>query len=758
MMPLVSVIIPIYNRTEYVCEAIDSVLAQTYKNYEIVVVDDGSITDVKRVLKPYRAKIKCLYQENKGLAAARNYGIKNSNGKYLAFLDDDDLFEPRKLEIQVPVLEDNPEVGFVYSDCYGFEAENRNEKRLNLATGRDRASNEFANLYFIDTNVLVPTVLIRRKCFEDVGLFDENLPQNEDVDMWLRVALRWQVKFSDYPSALVRRHSNRMSLDRVETYDSLIKSWQKILKIYPNFRKDLGTDANRRIANLHYLLAQAYLGRNKIKEARNEFISCTKILKLFKLKAYFYILILSLGKASPDLFLSVIMNVRRILRELFISPLRKGIRLMRLIYHRRSLRLIFIAGGTVSLRDVLMAFKFLWTRRNLQEGLYIQKFENALKGYLGVKYAISFHGARVALQAILEAMEIGEGDEVILPGYTCVVVPNALLFRGIHPIYVDITLDTYNISPSLLQKSLTPKTKAIIIQYTYGLVPSNVDALIEIAHKNGIGIIEDCASALGATYKEKKVGTLGDAAIFSTEQTKCISTQFGGFAVTNDSQIGEKLLKIQKRLPFPDDKQIRVRLFQFISNYCRWHPIWSIWLTPAVSRLQIFFGPYIPGMNKYELSSKEPYNHYVVMPNALASLGIRQLKYIDQYNTHRRSIAMLYQQILSEHAQIPRLATNGGHIFLRYPVIVKDRGYIIREASNKGIQLGEWFNSVIHPKGAPLDKLMYIPGSCSQAEHTASNVINLPTHPAIIPKEAQEIAHFVLKLLHQLEIGGKYNE
>ena len=149
MSSLVSVIIPTYNRPEYICEAIESVLTQTYKNYEIIVINDGSIADIKKVLDSYMSKIKYIYQENKGITATRNIGIKNSKGKYLAFLDDDDLFELRKLEIQVPILENNPKIGFAYSDYYVLETNKKEETRLSLAAGRDKPSSEFSKVFFI---------------------------------------------------------------------------------------------------------------------------------------------------------------------------------------------------------------------------------------------------------------------------------------------------------------------------------------------------------------------------------------------------------------------------------------------------------------------------------------------------------------------------------------------------------------------------------------------------------------------------------
>jgi glycosyltransferase involved in cell wall biosynthesis len=279
---MVTVIIPVYNRLEYISEAIDSVLAQTYKDYEIIVVDDGSVTDISKTLEPCMGKIKYIYQANKGLAAARNTGIKNSKSKYLAFLDDDDLFEPRKLEVQVLVLKNKASIGFVYSDCYEFETRNKREAWLNLAVGRDKPNSEFAKLFFMNPNVRVPTFLIRRKCFDDVGLFDANLPQHEDGDMLLRIALRWQVKFSDYPSARVRHHNNnKMSQDRIEMNEAIIKSSKKILALYPEFKNSLGIDADDRLAQIYFQLANASLSKRMIRNSIIQFRSSGALSKKY---------------------------------------------------------------------------------------------------------------------------------------------------------------------------------------------------------------------------------------------------------------------------------------------------------------------------------------------------------------------------------------------------------------------------------------------------------------------------------------------
>lgn len=279
-MPLVSVIIPTYNRLDYIHEAIDSVLAQTYKNFEIIVVNDGSFVDVRKALEPYKDKIVYLsHQENRGLSAARNTGIKNSNGKYLAFLDDDDLFEHQKLEIQVPVLEKNPDIGFVYSDYYIFNSKSTDMK-LSLAAGRDDTE-RFAQIFFSNYNVAPSTILIRRTCFEDVGFFDEHLRQHEDGDMLLRVALRWRVGFLEYPCARVRYHDNQMSRNRIEIYNSIIKSWGKILSINPEFKNSLGVEASNKLSELYFKLGMAYINKNMMKNSIAPFKSSRRLSKKY---------------------------------------------------------------------------------------------------------------------------------------------------------------------------------------------------------------------------------------------------------------------------------------------------------------------------------------------------------------------------------------------------------------------------------------------------------------------------------------------
>lgn len=185
-MKLVSIVIPSYNASRYIKEAVDSALAQTYRNIEIIVVDDGSTDDTREVLGQCIAtgKIRYIYQENRGLASARNTGIKNAKGDYIAFLDADDLFLPSKVEEQVEFLEKN-QFDVCYCDLLHFtESEPKKFYHHRYKYPSGDVFGELLKRQFI--NPL--TLLIRREVFEKYGYFDENLRRSEDYDLWLRWA------------------------------------------------------------------------------------------------------------------------------------------------------------------------------------------------------------------------------------------------------------------------------------------------------------------------------------------------------------------------------------------------------------------------------------------------------------------------------------------------------------------------------------------------------------------------------------------
>lgn len=182
------------------------------------------------------------------------------------------------------------------------------------------------------------------------------------------------------------------------------------------------------------------------------------------------------------------------------------------------------------------------------------KFEDAFSKFLNVTHAFSFWKARVALYAILKTLEVEDGDEVILPGYTCVMDVNPIKYLGAKPIYVDIESNTYNMDLKLLEGKITDNTKVIIAQHTYGY-PCEMDGLMVMAQKHNLPVIEDCCLALGSQYKGQTVGTFGQAAYFSFQWNKPFTTGLGGMAIINDADLAHQIETFcQQEMTYPTFK------------------------------------------------------------------------------------------------------------------------------------------------------------------------------------------------------------
>ena len=225
-MPHVSVIIPTYNRVSFLEEAIQSVLSQDFKDFELVVVDDGSTDGTRQTLKRYADSIAILHQENRGVSSARNTGIKHSQGVYIAFLDSDDLWLPGKLSTQVAFFETHPQALI----CQTEEIWLRKGVRVNPRKVHKKYSGEIFEHCLSLCRVSPSSAMIRRTLFDEVGLFDEDLPACEDYDLWLRAACRYPIYLIDKPLIIKRGgHPDQLSR-RFEGIDRFrIRALTKIL-------------------------------------------------------------------------------------------------------------------------------------------------------------------------------------------------------------------------------------------------------------------------------------------------------------------------------------------------------------------------------------------------------------------------------------------------------------------------------------------------------------------------------------------------
>ncbi len=233
-MARVSVIIPTYNRAQYIAQAVDSVLAQSYKDYEIVIVDDGSTDNTREVIEGY-STVRYIAQSNRGEAGARNTGIRNTTGEYLAFLDADDTFLPAMLETQVALLESDPDVAVAYSDVNLSDERGQVRGRLSSVIPGGKVSGHVFEALVRGNFLTVNSVLVRRAVLKRVGLFEETIRTFPDWDLWLRIAAEYPFLYQDVPLANYRMHSQMVSQDRVRMWQGALAVRTRIIT-WPAFQ------------------------------------------------------------------------------------------------------------------------------------------------------------------------------------------------------------------------------------------------------------------------------------------------------------------------------------------------------------------------------------------------------------------------------------------------------------------------------------------------------------------------------------------
>ena len=380
----------------------------------------------------------------------------------------------------------------------------------------------------------------------------------------------------------------------------------------------------------------------------------------------------------------------------------------------------------------------------------IARYEGAFATMLGVSHAYSFYKGRVALYAILKALGVSEGDTVIFPGFTCIMVPNAALYLGARPVYVDIEPQSFNIDPVKLEAIVRgmsapeiKRVKAIVVQHTFG-VPADMDAVSGIAERYGIPVVEDCAHSIGSRYKGRLTGRMGVASFFSSQWSKPYSTGLGGMAATDNQIIGEKLRTIQNNFQSPGTFESALLSFQVSLHRHLFSPT-LYWKSMTALRALSAAGLFIGSSSKEEHEGEMPAGYEKTMDEDQAETGLASLSSIEKDMAHRRSMAGFYASELAGIKTPVRGVEGSEPVFLRYPVLVDDKDAVLRDARLKNAEVGSWFESVLHPAIKNLEKAGYIKGSCPIGEEVARSVVNLPTHPRVTIEDAKKSLSVILR-------------
>jgi len=371
-------------------------------------------------------------------------------------------------------------------------------------------------------------------------------------------------------------------------------------------------------------------------------------------------------------------------------------------------------------------------------------FETHFANWFKTSNAFAFWKGRVAMYAILKACGVKDGDEVILPGYTCVMDVNPIKYLGAKPVYVDIEPSTFNMNPALLESKITPKTKIIVAQHTYGY-PCDMDAIMAIAAKRDITVIEDCCLSFGSTYKGKTVGTFGKAAYFSFQWNKPFTTGLGGMAITNDADLAEKVKGLcDSDLCMPSAKEVAMIAAQ-LSVYRMFIYPRTTALAQNIFRYLTKKGAVVGSSSTAEYNPQMAADFFKGMSSIQARSGLRQLAKVESNIAHRRQMAELYDTLLEQKGWPTRQYDKSvmDPVMVRYPVRIKEKAKALEEAAAAGVELGSWFECPLHPIETPMEVYDYKLGMCPEAEKASQEVVNLPLHPRVSEKTVRKTVNFI---------------
>ncbi|MEX0861935.1 DegT/DnrJ/EryC1/StrS family aminotransferase [Nitrosopumilus sp.] len=325
-------------------------------------------------------------------------------------------------------------------------------------------------------------------------------------------------------------------------------------------------------------------------------------------------------------------------------------------------------------------------------GKHVQIFEKSAASFVKSKYAIAVNSGTAALQAALYALDVKKGDEVLVPSFTFVATANAVISTGAKPVFVDILKENYTIDPDDLAKKITKNTRAIIPVHLYGNV-AHVEQLSEISKKHNIPIIEDSAQSLGSTYKGKHTGTFFEMGCYSMYPAKVMTAGEGGFIVTNNKKLRDKLLMIRNH--------------GMVHGY----------------DTRIF------GLN-------------LRLPEINAAIATVQMKKLPNFLKTRKRNADLLSKLLSDLKIILPHQRKGENVnWYLYTVATNKRNKILKILNEKGIGAASYYPIPVHK--TPFYKLK---SKLSITDWAASRVISLPIHP----KVTQNNIEFIAKTIHDI--------
>ena len=376
----------------------------------------------------------------------------------------------------------------------------------------------------------------------------------------------------------------------------------------------------------------------------------------------------------------------------------------------------------------------------LVHGPHIAAFEHAFAVQVGASHAVTASYGRMAFYYLLQALGIPPDSEIILPALTFWVIPELTRVAGLTPVFADVDPVTFNLDPAAFERAITPRTRAVVPTHLYGL-PCDMEAILHIARRHGLVVIEDCAHALGATWKGQPVGTLGDAGFFSFQLLKPLNTYGGGMLVTNNADLASRALALARSEPSPSEADVRQRL--------RLGRVQRIAIRPGVFTASLFpvlwassFFQATPDVylwEKIRSLSPLPSSYRRRYSNAQAAIGLEALKHLGEWTAGTVSHAQALTAALDRSAVAPPEVPCGRtHVFYQYAVYASEREDVVRHCLRHGVDVES-----LHVDVCTRLPLFGNGHALAPGAERAATAIQLPVYASLSPEAVRRIATVV---------------
>ena len=394
-------------------------------------------------------------------------------------------------------------------------------------------------------------------------------------------------------------------------------------------------------------------------------------------------------------------------------------------------------NGSLTPWDALLLVTKLVRNLPIDKKSDVWSYERAVAKTLDLPHVFALGAGRMALYLLLKSLKLEAGVEVILPGYTCVVMPNAVRFAGCQPRYIDIRLSDFNLDPGALEAAITSNTRVVLMQHTFG-IPADIVTIKNICRRYNLFLIEDGAHALGAMYRGMPIGCWGDAALFSTETSKMISTDKGGLLVTTDSALAAKIRSLYDSLPIRSSELERIACKRVILNILTQDPFLNL-IERLINKLFGLSITNLPRFKAYSASHTSEYEaeltgvRFDCYPRRLAGIlcGVGELqihRLMDDVRMRNEKAAFLTEILPRYGARVPSYDREQCYpSFVKYPFLVEDREKWIDALNELRLPTWTWLNDPLHPRETRCHaENQYVWGSCPNAEYASQHILNLP--------------------------------